>query len=84
VSRKSNRPKAFVWPIRLQQRLPVIPIPLKNGDPDAELDLQPALASVYDGGAYAFKIDYTREPIPPLPADLAKWANKLLRQKKLR
>ena len=84
VSRKSHRPKAYVWPIRLQQRLPVIAIPLKNGDPDAELDLQPLLASLYERGAYAFKLDYTKEPVPPLPPSLAKWANKLLKSKKLR
>jgi hypothetical protein len=84
VSRKTGRPKGVVWPIRLQQRLPVIGIPLKSGDPDAELDLQPLFVAVYDRGAYAFKIDYARDPVPPLPPELAKWANKLLRQKKLR
>ncbi len=84
VSRKTGRPKGVVWPIRLQQRLPAVGIPLKNGDPDAELDLQPILASVYDGGAYAFKIDYGRDPMPPLPPGLARWANKPLKQKKLR
>jgi hypothetical protein len=84
VSRKTGRPKGVVWPIRLQQRLPVIGIPLKNGDPEAELDLQPLLANLYDRGAYDLKLNYTREPVPPLPPDLAKWSNKLLKQKKLR
>jgi hypothetical protein len=84
VSRKGGRPKGFVWPIRLQQRLPEIPIPLRGKDPDAELDLQPLLTAVYERGAYDLKLDYTSDPVPPLPADLAKWSNKLLKQKKLR
>ena len=25
-----------------------------------------------------------KDPVPPLPSDLAKWSNKLLKQKKLR
>jgi hypothetical protein len=84
VSRKASRPKGVVWPIRLQQRLPVIAIPLKNGDPDTELDLQPLLANLYERGAYDLKLDYARDPVPPLPPSLARWANKLLKQKKLR
>jgi hypothetical protein len=84
VSRKSGRPKGYVWQIRLQQRLPEIPIPLRGDDPDVPLDLQPLLAAVYERGAYDLKLDYAADPVPPLPADLAKWANKLLKQKKLR
>ena len=30
------------------KRLPVIPIPLKVGDPDGQLDLQTALNTAYD------------------------------------
>jgi hypothetical protein len=81
---KVRRPRGVVWPIRVQQRLPVIPIPLKGDDPDAELDLQPLFASVYDRGAYSVKLDYRKDPVPPLPPALAKWADKLLRGKKLR
>ena len=84
VSRAGRRPRGTVWPIRLDQQLPRIPIPLKEGDSDAELDLQPLLDSVYDRGAYSFKIDYRKTPVPPLPAGLEKWSNKLLKQKKLR
>ena len=39
VSRRAQRPRGQLWPIRLPQRLPVIPIPLKTGDPDGRLDL---------------------------------------------
>jgi hypothetical protein len=84
VSRAAQRPKVVVWPIRLQQRLPVLPIPLKGAEPDAELDLQGVVAGAYDRGAFAVRLDYTAEPVPLLPPDLARWANKLLKQKKLR
>ena len=49
VSRAERRPKAGFWPIRLRDRLPVIPVPLRQGDPDARLDLQEVLHRVYDG-----------------------------------
>jgi hypothetical protein len=84
VSRASQRPKAVVWSIRLQQRLPGIPIPLKGKEPDAELDLQAVVAGTYERGAFGVRLDYAAEPVPPLSTEVAKWANKLLKQKKLR
>jgi hypothetical protein len=84
VSPVGLRPKGRVWPIRLQGPLPTVGIPLRAPDPDAPLDLQTALEMVYDRGAYEVKLDYTKDPVPPLPPELAKWANKLLKQKKLR
>ena len=69
-----------VWPIRLPQRLPVVPIPLRTGDPDAKLDLQQALSSVYDRSSYDLTIDYGSKPIPPLPRESARWADRLLRE----
>lgn len=84
ISRAGERPKAAVWPISIQAPLPVIPIPLKGKDPDTQLDLQSLLTITYDRGAYDLKLDYTKPPVPPLPPALARWANKLLKQKKLR
>ena len=84
VSRKDRRPKGYVWPIKLPQRLPVIAIPLKEGDADAELDLQVVLAIAYDRAAYDLEIDYRTEPRPLLGAEYAEWANSLLVSKGLR
>lgn len=84
ISRANRRRRATVWPIRLAHRLPRIPIPLKGDDPDAHLELQPIFDAVYDRSVYSVDIDYTEDPNPPLSAELAKWANKLLKQKKLR
>lgn len=78
------RPKGRVWPIRLQSPLPVVGIPLRKPDADAPLDLQKALEMVYDRGAYDLKLDYAKPPVPALPPALARWSNKMLKQKKLR
>jgi hypothetical protein len=84
VSKKGLRPRGLLYPIRLTQRLPIIPIPLKAGDPDARLDLQAVLDAAYDRVGYDLEIDYRREPRPRLKAELAAWADQLLRSKGLR
>jgi len=84
ISRRKLRPRGQLWGIRLPQRLPVIPIPLKAGDPDGRLDLQAALDAAYDRAAYDLRIDYRKEPKPPLEDQLAAWADQLLRSKGLR
>ena len=73
-----------VWPLYLREPLKVVGIPLLAPDSDAPLDLQAALNLAYDRAAYDATIDYTKPPVPPLPPALARWANKLLKQKKLR
>jgi hypothetical protein len=65
-------------------RLPVIPIPLRAGDPDAQLDLQALVDQSYERAGYDLEIDYTQDPIPPLDAEMAGWADQLLRSKGLR
>jgi hypothetical protein len=71
VSRAETRPKADLWPIQLRDRLPVIPIPLHDPDPDAKLDLQAVLHSLYDAARYGNYI-YEGAPYPSLgPADTA-------------
>ena len=76
VSRATGGPRRRhqFWPIELDQALPVIAIPLRAGDPDAGLDLQAALTAVYAERRYDLDIDYTRDPVPPLTAELAAWA----------
>jgi hypothetical protein len=84
VSKKGLRPRGLLYPIRLTQRLPVIPIPLKAGDPDGRLDLQAVLNAAYDRGNYDLETDYRKEPRPPLKGDLAAWSDQLLQSKGLR
>lgn len=84
VARADKRPKGFVWPILLPQRLPVVPIPLKGEDPDVKLDLQRVLDTVYDRSAYERIGDYRRPPEVPLPEQYEAWADQLLKSKNLR
>jgi hypothetical protein len=57
------------WPIKLQDPLPAVPVPLLPPDPDVPLDLGRALATVYDEAAYELSIDYEQPPPPPPLSD---------------
>jgi hypothetical protein len=86
VSRAARRPKATLWPIRMTQRLPVVPVPLLAGDPDAKLDLQASLNAAYDHAGYAYDdaVNYAAEPVPAFTPEQREWADRLLREKGLR
>jgi hypothetical protein len=77
VSRAEERPDVGVWPLRLRDRLPIVPVPLRSPDGDARLDLQALLHRVYDAAGYRHYL-YQFQPKPPLsPAD-AKWASEVI------
>jgi hypothetical protein len=67
----------------LRERLPVIPIPLRETDDDAPLDLQALVERCYAGGGYD-DLNYEVAPDPPLSPDDAAWADQLLRHAGLR
>lgn len=77
VSRMETRPRADFWPIRLRDPLPTIPIPLRDPDPDARLDLQAVLHHVYDAARYVNYI-YEGTPQPGLNAADEAWAKELV------
>jgi hypothetical protein len=66
------------YPVDIRSRLPRVRIPLKSDEPDVVLDLQAALARVYEDGAYQMRIDYNRDPVPPLAEADASWADEWL------
>lgn len=72
--------KIELWPCQLQDRLPVLPVPLDEDDADAPLDLHAAAAAVYERGAYGVQIDYRRSPPPPLTESETAWLDAHLRQ----
>ena len=74
----------MLWPIPLQGPLPQIEIPLRSGDAPATLNLQDVLATAYDRAAYDLDIDYRADPVPPLPPVHADWADRLLKDKRIR
>lgn len=53
------------WPLELSTVLPVLPVPLKDPDPDIALDLQTILNAIYDEAAYDLSLDYDKFPPPP-------------------
>lgn len=55
-----------IWPVALNERLPILPIPLLAPDPDVALDLNAALGEIYLRARYAERINY-HAPVPPPP-----------------
>jgi hypothetical protein len=74
------RDTCLFYPIRLDQQLPTIPIPLRKTDEPLSLDLQVLLDLCYARGHYANLIDYSKEPLPPLAREEQRWAHELLRK----
>jgi hypothetical protein len=65
VSRQPDRPTVQVWRIGLRDLLPLIPIPVRTGEPDLRLELKPVIDAVYDRGGYQHLL-YDFPPDPPL------------------
>lgn len=85
LSRAERRPVIEIWPVRLEESIPIVPIPLRYPDEDVPLDLNAALALIYRSARYDFRIDYRQPPPPPelAPAEAA-WMEALLRERGLR
>lgn len=75
-----NRGKYRLYPRSLRDRLPRIGVPLAGSDPDVPLDVQAAVAQVYDAGRYREVLDYRAGCIPPLEDDCRTWAESLVTQ----
>ncbi|HZW29627.1 MAG TPA: DUF4058 family protein [Isosphaeraceae bacterium] len=68
-----------VYPIRLEDRLPPVDIPLLPGDAAVTVDLQAVFDRCYEEGPYAREIGYGVDAvIPPLRPDQAAWAAQVL------
>jgi uncharacterized protein DUF4058 len=80
VNRSSERGRFDCYPFRIREPIPIIPIPLLDGDADAVLDLRSALDRAYEAGYYSIDLDYQAEPEPPLSPEDAAWADALLRE----
>jgi len=81
VCRRMDAPSCRVWPAHFQRRLPVIPVPLTDPDPDLSLDLQPLLDGIYALGRYDERIDYARPLTPALPDADAAWVRQQLQDR---
>lgn len=83
VSRGAKPLRYELYPLSLREPLPAIAVPLRPGEPDVPLELQPLIDQAYRNGAYD-DIDYRADPDPPLAPDHAVWADELLRGAGLR
>lgn len=82
ITRVEKRPKVEVYGWPLEKRIPTIPIPLAEGDPDALLDLQSVVDATYDRAGFDFILKYDRPLDPPLSESQQRWADDLLRAAK--
>lgn len=67
-----------IYRLPLQERLPVVKIPLREKDADAPLDLQALVEQCYRNGRYD-DLNYAEEPDPPLSKADALWVEQMLR-----
>lgn len=79
VSRYDERPRVGIWPWRVADPLPAIPVPLRDADADAVLDLRTLLDRVYDAAGYEDYV-YAGAPQPPLSAAKLQWAARFVPQ----
>ncbi len=73
----------MVYPIRLRDRLPVLRIPLRPGDADVTVDLQPLIDQCHERGRYHL-LNYRLALDPPLPPEDAAWVDQVLKEHGLR
>ena len=61
----AGKVRARVWAATVREALPVVPVPLLEGDGAAALDLAASFAQVYDDADYDLELDYAAAPPPP-------------------
>jgi len=81
IRRADEDEAAYLQPIRLQDRLPVINVPLRPTDSPARLDLQALLDSTYANGRYDRRLNYAGDLQPPISAEESAWASELLKRR---
>jgi hypothetical protein len=79
LHRVPQRPKILAWEFTLRHPLPQIPVPLSEGDPDIQLNLQAAFSSLYDRLGYSMRIPYDQPLMPPLRESDQEWVQEKLK-----
>jgi hypothetical protein len=76
---RAHTGKTDVWPMRLQDSFPTIPVPLRPPDDDVLLQLGRVFTDVYTEAAYDLSVNYHQAPPPPaLSAEDHVWMTSLL------
>jgi uncharacterized protein DUF4058 len=73
ITRVERRPKVEVYSWPLERRMPRIPIPLAEGDPDVWLDLQAVFDTTYDRAGYDYALKYSKPVDPPMTESQQAW-----------
>lgn len=81
VSRAERTPYCRVWRAHFKRRLPLLPVPLLDPDPDLTLDLQPLVDGIYALGRYDEQLDYTRPLVPALSDEEAVCVQEFLKER---
>lgn len=73
--------KTVIWPLRLHDPWPTVPVPLRPPDDDVTLNLGEVFTQVYDEAAYDLSINYQQPPpLPALSDEDNAWVRQLLNQ----
>jgi hypothetical protein len=76
---RDTAPDRFeVYRAPLEEQLPNIPIPLRAGERDIVLQLQPLIDACYHDGRY-YRINYQADPQPAFDDEHARWIAAQLR-----
>ena len=70
------------YPSSLRRRLPPLRVPLRPGDADIVVDLQPPIDHAYARGRYGTRRDYTRPPARPAAVGLGRRLGRQLRRRR--
>ncbi len=75
--------KGTLYAFGLRRPIPEIPVPLRQGEKEAKLNLNPLLSDIYDRARYHLRLNYSHPPDPPLPPDEMAWVQKILKEKRV-
>jgi hypothetical protein len=78
ISRSPQRPKAQLYAFTLRQPIPAFPIPLRTGEQEPMLELQPLLHRVYDRARLELAINYNQLCTPKLSTEDEAWLRSLM------
>lgn len=73
ISRSHERPNADLYAFSIRDRIPDLPIPLRQGELEPILDLQSLIYQIYQRGRYELAIDYSQPPSPTLNEEDLTW-----------
>jgi hypothetical protein len=80
ISRSHQRPDADLYSFMLRDRIPTIPIPLRQGEPEPVIDLQKLLNEVYQRARFDLAIDYSQPVKPSFSPSDTDWIAQILSQ----